>query len=86
MTCIFSNSRMPNGCRILNVQKCNEMECEWSKSVKEYLESLHRARMNYIRFHGKDEYWKHVPNDWLQRYDANEKLHDLLKSVSNDRK
>lgn len=76
--CIYTNDKSRNNCSILDINRCVPERCIWRKSTEEYLESLHKARLNYIATHGVDEYIKHVPNAWKDRFIAYEdqRLHD----------
>ena len=84
MMCIYATDRLPNGCKILNIVRCNPDRCMWKKTAQDYLMSLHKARLNYIRQHGKDEYISLVPPEWRDAYKINEaSIDEMARMHSN---
>lgn len=82
--CIYTNEKELNKCSILNVGHCVPEKCMWRKTAEQYLESLHKARLNYIATHGADEYIKNVPNPWKDRFMEyeNQRLHDKIAEAA----
>lgn len=70
--CIFTNIKKLNKCNLLDVNRCDPERCVFRKTERDMLESYHKARLNYIRLHGKDDYIKHVIPSWRERYIAYE--------------
>lgn len=70
--CIFSTTKKINKCNLLNVMRCDPERCMWRKTESDMLASYHKARLNYLKTHGKDDYIKYVIPSWQDRYIAYE--------------
>lgn len=83
MNCIYATRKEMNGCLILNINKCNPEQCMWKHTAETYLQSLHEARMNYIKMYGKDEYIKNVPDVWKDAYRKHEMIENNRNVIEN---
>jgi hypothetical protein len=59
--CIFKASfkKYVNGCKGFVMDECDPDKCPWHKTNAERVASLEKARQNYIKEYGVDEYGKH---------------------------
>lgn len=83
MNCIYATKKEMNGCLILNINKCNPECCMWKQTAEMYLQSLHEARMNYIKMYGKDDYIKNVPHIWKEAYINHEMIENIQNVIEN---
>lgn len=53
-------------CRITTYKKCDPDTCPWYMNKQMQEASFEKARQNYIKRHGKDEYYElgYGPKDW----------------------
>lgn len=53
-------------CRLTTYKKCDPIKCAWYLNKQMQKESFEKARQNYIKRHGKDEYYAlgYGPKNW----------------------
>lgn len=89
MSCVFYGTpkREPGSanCRLTTYKVCDPDRCPWYKDKQMMAESFERARQNYIKAHGSDDYyalgygprnWRgQKQNDWEKEDEANARSH-----------
>lgn len=70
-SCVFygANKRRDDGsanCRLTTYHVCDPDTCPWYKNEQQMAESFEKARQNYIKRYGKDDYYKlgYGPKNW----------------------
>lgn len=57
--CVHQSTMNRHGCRILKDEiVCDPQNCEWYCTSDQMIASFRKARQNYIKSHGVDEYFK----------------------------
>ena len=70
MSCVFygTPNREPGtaNCRLTTYKECDPNRCVWYRNKQMMEASYEKARQNYIKNHGKDEYYAlgYGPRDW----------------------
>lgn len=59
INCVHQSTMNRHGCRILKDEiVCDPQNCEWYCTPDQMIASFRKARQNYIKRHGVDEYFK----------------------------
>ena len=85
-SCVFygaaKTQESPANCRLTTYKVCNPDTCPWYKSKKMMEASYEKARQNYLKAHGRDDYYAlgYGPKDWrgqkTKDWDKEDKAND----------